>query len=182
MQKTHHIKKQGDRPAVKFNKEGSIAYSNVMLVNSKNEPVHVSFKRIAETGETRRVTASGEIIEKPAPTKYSDRKFPDEGPKDTAPADVLNETYDASVEMPKLVAMKLDMLFNKALDQLLVQEKMEANGGMMPKAGTPKRYKKDWRYSTQFGKNGYPGFVAPEGWKPKIDASKMASAMNSLSA
>jgi large subunit ribosomal protein L24 len=118
-----HIKKRADSPGTVITKEGSIHYSNVMLVCPKtNAPTRVEM-RFLEDGTKVRFSKKGQvIIPKPEPVKHKWR--PSNPTKDTASADVLEKTFmeQEMIELKNRYLRQLELMHYNHLRQKYEQE------------------------------------------------------------
>lgn len=95
-----HIKGTDEQPGGIFDVESPIAYSNVQLVDpSTGKPTKVKFNLV--DGVRQRVSLqTGNVIKKPLEAKQRSHPVTSEiGPKDTAPNDVIEVTYNPEVEL-----------------------------------------------------------------------------------
>ncbi|KAL6058033.1 39S ribosomal protein L24, mitochondrial [Balamuthia mandrillaris] len=122
------IKETENNEASYFFKEAPIHYSNVMLIDpSTGKPTRIK-TQFAEDGTKLRVSkATGTII--PKSPKLAEKKFTSkegaQGPKDTAPEDVLEKTFDELSLVPILTEEKIARIWHKIKEDRRIKEEAE---------------------------------------------------------
>ena len=95
-----HIKGTDEQPGGVFDVESFIPYSNVQLVDpDTGKPTKVKINRV--DGVRQRISLqTGKVIKKPLESKQRSHPITASiGPKDTAPNDVIEVTYQPEIEL-----------------------------------------------------------------------------------